>query len=604
MGGSSSAAALSDVRTLFDAGTATGLSDRQLIERFSSRRDAASDVAFEVLILRRGPMVLRVCRNLLRNPDEAEDAFQATFLVLVKRRTSIRQIESVGGWLYGVACRVAARARVETARRRSAEERRALRVVDAVALTDSDEPDHSEFGPIVQEEVRRLPVKYRAVVALCYWQGLTQELAAAQLGCPLGTVRSRLARARKILHRRLARRGLMPLAGGVATAFESASASGSVASLAHRLSPVAPELARSTIRAASHVLAGDLTAPGVTALSAFLAQRVLWSMTMFKISSIVLALGLIAVVGVGAGIAAQRAGGSPAIEQANGGRDAHDVLRSSPGQPQAAVKQGSGAAAQGDNPSPSAKIYTRVAGQTTIISIIPDGSAVKKGQVICELDSARLRDQQAIRQRAAVTAEANHDAIQMARELAEIAVIEYQEGLSIPELQEIELQIKTAEAELAIAEDECEIARETVNKGVQRPKKRVIADLQLHKARLALEHAQSRKRVFVDYTKPKRVKELKLAVAKARSEEVVSKGKLEQEVAQEQKLEREVAACTIKATIDGTLLYAKPDTTPATSTGGVMISFPMGSAQRPIRVGAFVGDRELLFEIIPAPETK
>ena len=113
-------------RSLFDTGTASGLSDRQLLERFASRRDASAEAAFEALVLRHGPMVLRVCRNVLGDCTDAQDAFQATFLVLVKRSGSIRRLESVGSWLYGVACRVAARARVEAARRRAAERTRGL----------------------------------------------------------------------------------------------------------------------------------------------------------------------------------------------------------------------------------------------------------------------------------------------------------------------------------------------------------------------------------------------------------------------------------------------------------------------------------------------
>ena len=194
MAGGSSVAILREIQTLFDTGTAGGLSDRQLLERFASRRDASSEAAFELLVLRHGPMVLRVCRNVLRDPFDAQDAFQATFLVLVRRSETIRRLESVGGWLYGVACRVAARARVETARRRAAEERAALRVVEAVEPSGEELSETAEFGPVVQEEVRRLPEKYRAVVVLCYWQSMTHEQAAAQLGCPLGTVRSRLAR--------------------------------------------------------------------------------------------------------------------------------------------------------------------------------------------------------------------------------------------------------------------------------------------------------------------------------------------------------------------------------------------------------------------------
>ena len=112
MAGAPSFALLRDIETLFDAGTAAGLTDRQLLERLGSRLDSASDAAIEVLILRHGPMVLRVCRNLLREESDASDAFQATFLILMRKRESLRRLESVGGWLYGVACRVAYAARV------------------------------------------------------------------------------------------------------------------------------------------------------------------------------------------------------------------------------------------------------------------------------------------------------------------------------------------------------------------------------------------------------------------------------------------------------------------------------------------------------------
>ena len=198
MPGSQTVAIMRDIQTLFEVGTASGLTDRQLLERFANRRDVACDTAFEVLVLRHGPMVLRVCRNLLRDEADVADAFQATFLVLVRRRETIGRVESVGGWLYGVACRVAARSRVDAARCAKVEQRAALRVVEAVESAD-DQQLVEDFGPVVQEEVRRLPQKYRAVVVLCYWQSLTHEQAATQLGCPLGTVRSRLARAAQAL---------------------------------------------------------------------------------------------------------------------------------------------------------------------------------------------------------------------------------------------------------------------------------------------------------------------------------------------------------------------------------------------------------------------
>src|SRR5262249_31127961 len=176
------------------------------------------------------------------------DAFQATFLVLVRRRESLRRLESVGGWLYGVACRVAARARGEVARRKRAEQQASLRVVEAVEA-EGDGLTGRGFGPGVQEEVRRLPEKYRAAVVLCYWQSLTHEQAAAKLGCPLGTVRSRLARARKLLHRRLTRRGLAPVAAVLTLGLGESPGAAAVEA-------VPRALVEETIRSAARVASG------------------------------------------------------------------------------------------------------------------------------------------------------------------------------------------------------------------------------------------------------------------------------------------------------------------------------------------------------------
>jgi polysaccharide biosynthesis/export protein len=246
---------------------------------------------------------LRVCHNVLGDSTDAQDAFQATFLVLTKRSDSIRRLESVGSWLYGVACRVAARARVEAARRRVAERRGGeLRLVQAVDPAESNEPGHAEFGPIVQEEVRRLPEKYRAVVTLCYWQGLTHEQAATQLGCPLGTVRSRLARARSRLHTRLTRRGLAPLATAVAAAFESQSSRAGWAAL------VPSDLAFSTIKAATEVATGLTMTDAVSTSVAVLTQSILRSMFMMKLKTIAGALLLVGLGTYGAILAAPQAG--------------------------------------------------------------------------------------------------------------------------------------------------------------------------------------------------------------------------------------------------------------------------------------------------------
>ncbi len=296
MAGGTSVELLRDIQILFDAGTASGLSDRQLLDRFTNHRDPS---AFEVLVSRHGPMVLRVCRNLLADPNDAQDAFQATFLILVRRSGSIRRLDSVGSWLYGVASRVAARVRVGASRRRVAEERAAARVLEAIDPCQG-EPDLVEFGPIVQEEVRRLPEKYRSAVILCYWEGLTQEQAAVQLGIPLGTVRSRIARARDLLRRRLTRRGSAPVAGIVSAGMDTAPY------LLGRLPQISSGLVHSTVQAASRFAAGQAPVQVVSGSAASLVQRILWSMAMIKFCKLATALSVLVLTIWGVSLWAQQ----------------------------------------------------------------------------------------------------------------------------------------------------------------------------------------------------------------------------------------------------------------------------------------------------------
>jgi RNA polymerase sigma factor (sigma-70 family) len=196
------------LRRLADPHQAGGLEDAQLLERFISTRDEA---AFEVLVWRHGPMVLNVCRRLLHHTQDAEDAFQATFLTLVRKAASIRKWETVAGWLYRVAYRVAIRARAQSARRAQIEHQaRPAPPKDCV-----DEVVWRDLRPVLDEAVNRLPDKYRTPIVLCYLQGKTHQEAARQLGCPLGTVVSRLARAREQLRTYLGRRGLALTVGGL-----------------------------------------------------------------------------------------------------------------------------------------------------------------------------------------------------------------------------------------------------------------------------------------------------------------------------------------------------------------------------------------------------
>jgi RNA polymerase sigma factor (sigma-70 family) len=210
MGRSGSSAVLRQIHTLFTAGSFSGLSDQQLLERFVACRDAASESAFTVLVQRHGPMVLGVCRRMLADPHDAEDAFQATFLVLVRKARSIKVDGSVGRWLFGVAARVAARAR-ENSQRRRVHERTGLDLLDR-AKNDAGTivVDRAEIQAILAEEVGKLPAKFQAAVLLCDLEGRSHEDAARRLGWPVGTVKSRLCRARARLRRRLTRRGFAP----------------------------------------------------------------------------------------------------------------------------------------------------------------------------------------------------------------------------------------------------------------------------------------------------------------------------------------------------------------------------------------------------------
>src|SRR5262249_43381462 len=188
------------LRRVTGAAGSGDVSDSDLLARFVASRDEA---AFELLLWRHGTMVLHLCRDVTRDEHAAEDAFQATFLALVRKAASIRSRESLGAWLYQVAYRVALRAR------RSERETVNLDAVDDPEARElPDEIELRELRPLLHEEVQRLPAKYRTPIVLCYLEGLTHEETARQLGWPKGTVAGRLARAREMLRKRLTRRGI------------------------------------------------------------------------------------------------------------------------------------------------------------------------------------------------------------------------------------------------------------------------------------------------------------------------------------------------------------------------------------------------------------
>jgi RNA polymerase sigma factor (sigma-70 family) len=189
------------VEALYSVGVTAGLSDGQLLDQFLASRNGVNEVAFAALMERHGPMVFQVCSKVLGNSHDAQDAFQATFLVLIRKAESIRKYESVGSWLYGVARLVAMRASTQAARRRRHERLAAERAT----AESCDEHDQLESWATLYEQIDRMPEKYREPVVLCYLEGLTTEAAAERLGCPKGTILSRLARAKERLRAGLGR---------------------------------------------------------------------------------------------------------------------------------------------------------------------------------------------------------------------------------------------------------------------------------------------------------------------------------------------------------------------------------------------------------------
>jgi RNA polymerase sigma factor (sigma-70 family) len=190
--------------TLFDAGTLGARTDRELLECFQSDRTAAGQEAFRVLVERHGPMVLGLCHSLVRDPHEAEDAFQATFLILVSKAGTIERKDTIAPWLYGVAARVSRRALHRSLARR----RREVPTSDEIPSRESRSTVPQPFDNLVQEEIARLPESIRAPILLCCLEGLSYDLAARRLGVKEPTLRGRLHRARKRLASRLQARGV------------------------------------------------------------------------------------------------------------------------------------------------------------------------------------------------------------------------------------------------------------------------------------------------------------------------------------------------------------------------------------------------------------
>ncbi len=276
------------IRALFQAGPLGLAGDDRLLDQFQGGEAGRSASAFAALVERHGPMVLGVCRRALADPGLAEDAFQATFLILARRARTVRDRENLTPWLHRVARRVATRAKVRADRlkRRERPEPR------EVAVLDPDRVEGAEVRAIIDEEVDRLGDHQRLPVVLCCLEGLSHEEASARLAWPLGTVKSRLARGRRRLQERLVRRGVAPTLA-VAWAWPGP---------AEAASSVPSGLVDATVRAILLGL-GPATSGTVPAAVAALAREEIGSMMMFQLKAAgLLAAGAsIALVGLALG---------------------------------------------------------------------------------------------------------------------------------------------------------------------------------------------------------------------------------------------------------------------------------------------------------------
>ncbi len=285
--------ALRQIDRLFGEGTLAGLSDVRLLERYVAHRD---ELAFEALVRRHGAMVMGVCRRVLDDSNDADDAFQAAFLLLARKARSIRDDNSVGGWLHRVAWRIAVQLRADAVRRRDQERRAAEQTGASIAFG----LPHDDTAAVIHQEIDRLPDCYRRPVVLCYLEDMTYQQAADQLRWSEATTRGRLAKARDLLRARLTRRGVTLAGTGLAIA-------DGVSPVTAATVPAA--LLRSTVRAARLVSLGQ-TASAVSTTTIVLMQQAARSMMIARLKVIGAAVLLVATMtGLATGLAATVIGG-------------------------------------------------------------------------------------------------------------------------------------------------------------------------------------------------------------------------------------------------------------------------------------------------------
>jgi RNA polymerase sigma factor (sigma-70 family) len=471
------------LKKLYDLGTIGNLTDGQLLERFATDAREAAELAFSALVERHAALVWRVCLAILRDDHAADDAFQATFLVLVRKARSLWVQDSLGPWLHQVACRTASSLRRAIIRRQKHERRLANRIGPSpVALAA---PSNFDLDASIHEELNRLPEKFRAPIVLCDIEGRTHQDAARCLGWPIGTVKSRQSYGRGLIRQRLVRRGLsLGIAGTVAE------------SLAQTAAAIPADVSRSVVLTAMQQSARLVAGCQVSARVLALAQEVPRAMLWIKVRSIAFA-AISLLLASGGAIAFVL--GSQEPERKNG---------------QTAAKQIATAKSQSAQ-STTSKVATGLPAKPPPLTLRAQRVAVRRARAVYEI-------------------------AKQTRELAEIALEEYEQIIYPQDLATVEGEIKLAESDLSRSRDRLDWAKRMLEKKRIGQAQKISEELNNKKAAFALEQAQSKKHVLDKYTKGKTFKELMSEVEKARSDELAKKATLELENAKEKKLERDL----------------------------------------------------------------
>jgi RNA polymerase sigma factor (sigma-70 family) len=384
-------------------GAAEVASDAELLQRFVADRDES---AFELLMWRHGAMVLNVCRAVLRDSHEAEDAFQATFLTLARKARSVRSPEALAGWLYQIAHRVALRLHKHSARRLGQERTGA----DLSHLVGSADPAAAaaakELAPLLYAEVDRLPARYRAPVVLCYLEGKTNDEAARRLGWARGTVSGRLARARELLRRRLGARGAALTTGLCAAALPQSAAA------------LPPALLSATLKAALLSAAGKSVAGTVSPTAAALSEGVLKAMLLTKLKVVAALALLLGLAGAGAGLASRHVLASPADEgggqviasQKEGGVKAAPRRLKVPSRVDGVVEVVGTEIKDGEKVPPADVVTITVEEMKRQFRRLREGDRVEPGQLLARLNDTQARNEVKFKQAKIVAANAEYKA--------------------------------------------------------------------------------------------------------------------------------------------------------------------------------------------------